>query len=328
MTRTFSSSSKKATLALPKTVFAEGEPIPVAYSTSGLSAQDPWLCIAKSIGGVDKYICWEYLKKNTSGVIDASIMTGFRQDDSLMNYVWLPVGEYRIYLIDNAYANLQNPDYWLHSDPIAISIVPTNNVGTTVTRTGSSYGSATLSVANNIFCQGTDVAIKYITNGLKAQSGVALEPWLAIAKTIKTGTGLFDYYTHWDYVGATESSSRAFNGSNGNSAQKEVESYKSLPEGSYKLYLVNGSNLQSGIQYTDEPVGINIAHAATFTAKLGDTSLLNTSKPYDINNLKKTVTVTEADVEKGYITVSFSFGSLKANSTYFFSVQDVALAKK
>ena len=86
--------------------------------------------------------------------------------------------------------------------------------------------------------------------------------------------------------------------------------------------------MQSCIQYTDEPVGINIAHAATFTAKLGDTSLLNTSKPYDINNLKKTVTVTEADVEKGYITVSFSFGSLKANSTYFFSVQDVALAKK
>ena len=45
-TRTFSSGSKKASLSLPKTVFKEGEPIPLAYSTSGLTVSgnnNPWL---------------------------------------------------------------------------------------------------------------------------------------------------------------------------------------------------------------------------------------------------------------------------------------------
>ena len=168
LTKIFTSGTKKVTLSLPKTVFKQGEPIPVAYTMSGLTSaaanQNPWLCIAKTVGGVDKYINWEYLEKNTSGIIDASLMTGVRQDNSVLDYVWLPVGEYTIYFIDDSYANLQNSNYWLHDSPIYISIVPDDNAGTTVTSKGSTYGSASISVKNNIFCQGEDIVINYIAN--------------------------------------------------------------------------------------------------------------------------------------------------------------------
>ena len=330
-TKTFSSGGKKATLSLPKTVFKEGEPIPVAYSTSGLSTANnnsPRLCISKNIGGVDKYICWEYVQKNSSGIVDASIMQGLRQDDSLLNYVWLPAGEYKIYFIDESYDHLQNPSYWLHDEPINISIVPENSVGTTVTRSGSTYGSASVSVANNIFCQGANIALTYTANNLVNQSGSSdAEPWLAISKTIQENTGFFDYYTHWDYTGTTETGNKAFNASNGNSAQTQVSGYKSLPVGSYKIYYVCGSNLQTGLEYV-EPIGINIAPAASLSAKLDSTSLLSTNSPYDISDVSNTVSVTDADVEKGYITVSFSFGSLSANTTYFLNVQNVSLVKQ
>ena len=330
-TEVFSSGSKQVTLSLPKTVFKEGEPIPVAYSTSGLTSkyeiQNPWLCIAKNINGVDKYVNWGYIEKNTSGIVDARLLPGVRQDESLLDYVWLPVGEYKIYFIDDSYANLQNPEYWLHDEPICISIVPEDNVGTTVTRSSSAYGNATISVANNIFCQGANVVFKYTANNLKNQSGgAATDPWLALAKTIKDGTGFYDYYTHWDYTNATDSATKEFNASNGNSAQTQVTSYKSLPVGSYKIYYVHGSNLQSCINYVD-PIGINIVNGATLKAKLGSTSLLNTNSPYDISAVKKDITVTEADVEKGYVTVSFSFASLQTNTTYFLNVQNVSLVK-
>ena len=329
LTRTFSSGSKKATLALPKTVFKEGEAIPVAYSTSGLDTSTtnrPWLCITKNIGGTDKYISYEYVDKNTSGVLDVSAMTGSKEDASLASYVWLPAGEYRLYFIDESYKNNRNKDYWLHDDPISISIVPESTVGTTVSRSGSTYGSATISVENNIFCQGASIAIKYVASGLTAPSGTA-KPWVAIAKTINEGTGFFDYYTHWAYTETTESGTKSFSASSVNSPQDKVASYKSLPEGSYKIYYVNGGNLQTGIEYT-EPIGINIAPAATLKASLGGTSILSTSNPYNISNVKKTVTVTDADLEAGYITVSFSFESLKTNTTYFLNVQDISFDKK
>ena len=331
-TEVYASGSKRVTLSLPKTVFKEGEPIPVAYSTSGLTSkyenQNPWLCIAKNVNGVDKYVNWDYIPKNTSGIVDARLLPGVRQDESLLDYVWLPVGEYKIYFIDDSYSNLQNPEYWLHDEPICISIVPENSVGTTVTRSSLDYGDASISVANNIFCQGANVVLKYTANNLKNQSGgAATEPWLAIAKTVKDGTGFYDYYTHWDYTKATETGTREFNASNGNSAQTQVNSYKSLPVGSYKIYYVHGSSLQSCINYV-EPIGINIVNGATLKAKLGSTSLLNTNSPYDISNVEKDITVTEADVEKGYVTVSFSFASLQSNTTYFLNVQNISLSNK
>ena len=328
-TRTFTSGSKKASISLPKTVFKVGEPIPVAYSTSGLSTANnngPWFCITKSIGGVDKYISYQYVTKNGSGVLDATLMTGNKEDNSVKDYVWLPAGEYKLYLIDDSYSNTRNKSYWLHDDPINISIVPETNVGTTVTSSGSKYGSASVSVKNNIFCQGADIVINYTTNNLTAPNGT-LQPWLAIAKTISKSTGFFDYYTHWDYIPATGSNTLKFNASSVNNPQSDVASYKSLPIGSYRIYCLNGSNLQSGTDYIDEPLGINIAPAATLGAKVGSTSILNTSSPYDISSVNKTVTVTDADVETGYITVSFNFGSLTANTTYFLNVQNVSLNK-
>lgn len=328
-TRTFTSGSKKASISLPKTVFKVGEPIPVAYSTSGLSTATnnaPWFCITKSIGGVDKYISYQYVTKNGSGLLDVTLMTGNKEDNSVANYVWLPAGEYRLYLIDDSYSNTRNKNYWLHDDPINISIVPDTNVGTTVTSSGSKYGSASVSVNNNIFCQGADVVINYTTNNLTAPNGT-LKPWIAVAKTVSKSTGFYDYYSHWDYILATGSNTLKFNASSVNNPQKEAENYKSLPIGSYRIYCLNGSNLQNGTDYLDEPIGINIAPAATLGAKVGSTSILNTNSPYDISSVNKTVTVTAADVEKGYITVSFNFGSLAANTTYFLNVQNVSLNK-
>lgn len=329
-TRTFSSGSKKASLSLPKTVFKEGEPIPLAYSTSGLTVSGnnaPWLCITKSVGGVDKYICWEYVKGNSSGILDATIMTGAREDNSVQDYVWFPAGEYKIYFIDDSYAHVRNSSYWLHSDPINISIVPDTTVGTTVKREGNMYGKASLSVANNIFCKGANIAMTYTANSLTAPGASKVEPWVALAKTVCQSTGLFDYYTHWVYTDTTASGNIAFTATNGNSPQNEVKDYKSLPLGSYKIYYVHGSNLQTGIEYV-EAIGINIAEAYTIKASVGSTSVLNTSNPYNINTVKKAITVTDADVAKGYITVSFDLSALAANTQYFLNVNSVSLAKK
>ena len=168
----------------------------------------------------------------------------------------------------------------------------------------------------------TKLALRYLLNDITLSNDE-----IAIAKTISKSTGFFDYYTHWDYIPATGSSSLKFNASSVNNPQADVASYKSLPIGSYRIYCLNGSNLQSGTDYIDEPIGINIAPAATLGAKVGSTSILSTSSPYDISSVNKTVTVTAADVETGYITVSFNFGSLAANTTYFLNVQNVSLNK-
>jgi hypothetical protein len=242
----------------------------------------------------------------------------------VLDYVWLPVGEYKIYFIDDAYANLQNSNYWLHDSPIYISIVPDDNAGTTVTSKGSTYGSASISVKNNIFCQGADIVITYLANNLTTPNG---DPWVAISKTIQQSTGLFDYYTHWAYTAKTDSGTVTYNKNTGNSPQDEVSSYKSLPIGGYKVHYVNGSNLISGINYV-EPIGINITNAATLKATIGSTSLLNSDTPYDINKVQKTINVTAADVEKGYVTVSFSFSSLNTNVDYYLNVQNVSLVKQ
>ena len=333
-TEVYASGSKRVTLSLPKTVFKEGEPIPVAYSTSGLTSkyenQDPWLCIAKNVNGVDKYVNWDYIPKNTSGIVDARLLPGVRQDDTLLNYVWLPVGEYKIYFIDDAYANLQNPEFWLHDDPICISIVPEDSVGTTVTRTGTAYGSASLTVANNIFVQGESVYIDFTANNLKTPYS-NYQPWVGISKTFDISGTMQDYYTHWDYTNTTQNGTFKFDSGTGNYAQGSVsvnvEAYRTLPEGSYKIHYVNGPTFQDCINYV-EPIGINIVNGATLKAKLGSTSLLNTNSPYDISAVKKDITVTEADVEKGYVTVSFSFASLQTNTTYFLNVQNISLSNK
>ena len=56
LTRTYTSGSKTASLALPKTVFQVGEPIPVMYASSGLDSSvdaRPWIAITKNVGGLD-----------------------------------------------------------------------------------------------------------------------------------------------------------------------------------------------------------------------------------------------------------------------------------
>ena len=324
-TTTFTSGSKKATLSLPKTVFTESEPIPVAYSTSGLSTANnngPWICVTKNVGGVDKYISYEYIKKNESGIVDITAMTGSRQDDSILDYIWLDPGEYKIYLIDDSYYTITNKDYWLHNDPINISIVPDGTEKTTVVRSSTAHGSASISVSNNIFCQGAPVKFNYTASGLATPKG---DPWVCLSKNIVTSTGVFDYYTHWDYT--NENPSREFTASNGNNPQEQVQSYKSLPVGSYKIHYISGSNLQNCIEYA-EPIGINIAPAASLGAKLGGTSIWSTSNPYDIASVKQAVTVTEADVAKGYITVEFDLSSLSADTLYYLNIQNVSMAQK
>ena len=312
---------------MPKTVFTEGKSIPVAYSTSGLSTANnnaPWICITKNVGGVDKYISWQYINKNGSGIVDIIAMTGTRQDDTVIDYIWLDPGEYKIYLIDDSYSYLTDKNYWLHNDPINISIVPDGTEKTTVVRKGTAHGDATISVSNNIFCQGAPIKFNYTASGLETPSG---DPWLCLSKNIVTNTGVFDYYTHWVYTSTNANSSIEFNASNGNSAQDQVTSYKSLPVGSYKIHYVNGSNLQDCIEYV-EPIGINIAPAASIGAKLGGASIWSTSNPYDIASVKQAVTVTEADVAKGYITVEFDLSSLSANTLYYLNIQNVSMAQK
>ena len=251
-------------------------------------------------------------------------MTGTREDDSVLEYIWLEPGEYKIYLIDDSYSGLTNKNYWLHNDPINISIVPNGTEKTTVVRSSTAHGSASISVSNNIFCQGAPIKFNYTASGLETPSG---KPWVCLSKNIVTSTGVFDYYTHWDYTLTDENSNREFTASNGNKAQDQVTSYKSLPVGSYKIHYINGSNLQKCIEYV-EPIGINIAPAASIGAKLGGASIWNTSNPYDITSVKQAVTVTEADVAKGYITVEFDLSSLSANTLYYLNIQNVSMAQK
>ena len=320
LTRTFSKSGKTATLAVPKTVFTVGEPIPVYYSTSGIStssSNDPWIGVTKSIGGVDKYIAWQTTPKNTSGVIDLTVMPGLREDNSVLDYVHLPAGEYKIYFVDEN-AHQSNTTYWLHDEPINISIVNGDGNGTTVTRSGAMNGNASISVSNTTFCVGGPVKVDYTANNLTVL--VSDDPWLAIGKRI----GANDYYSHWAYTARTESSSKTFAPSNTNSPQADAAAYKSLPSGSYTIYYIDGSNINSGAFYT-EPIGINIAPKYTVGATLGSTQLMSAEDPYALTSVSKKITVTDADVAKGYITVSFDLTSLPANTQYYFNVKNVSL---
>jgi hypothetical protein len=320
LTRTFSKNGKKATLAVPKTVFTVGEPIPVYYSTSGISTSStnhPWIGITKNVGSVDKYIAWQTTPKNTSGVIDLTVMPGGREDNSVLNYVHLPAGEYKIYFVDEN-ANQSNSNYWLHDEPINISIVNSDGNGTTVTRSGAMNGNASISVSNTTFCVGGPVKVDYTANNLTVLSSD--NPWLAIGKRI----GANDYYSHWAYTARTESGSKTFTSADTNNPQTNASAYRTFPSGSYTIYYLDGSNINSGAFYT-EPIGINIAPKYTVGAKLGTTQLMSAEDPYALTSVSKKITVTDADVAKGYITVSFDLTSLPANTQYYFNVKNVSL---
>ena len=118
-----------------------------------------------------------------------------------------------------------------------------------------------------------------------------------------------------------------FDSTSGNYPQDEVKQYLSLPEGSYKIHYVNGSDLQNCVNYV-EPIGINIAPKATLNASVNGTTLLTTNNPYNITSVNRTITVTEEDAANGYVTVSFTFGSLKAGIDYFLTVNNVSLVKQ
>jgi hypothetical protein len=140
-----------------------------------------------------------------------------------------------------------------------------------------------------------------------------------------------DYYTHWYYTNTTQSGTFRFDKDSGNYAQGgvsvNVEAYRTLPEGSYKIHYVNGPTFQDCINYV-EPIGINVAPMGTLKASVGGTSVLNTDDCYDNQYVNSTISVTETDVKNGYVTVSFSFDSLKANTNYYLTVNNVSLVKQ
>ena len=332
LTRTYTSGSKTASLALPKTVFQVGEPIPVMYASSGLDSSvdaRPWIAITKNVGGLDKYVNWEYVEANYSYALNAAAMTGQREDNTVKSYVNLPAGEYKIYFIAGGAANTRDKNYWLLNEPINISIVPKGSTGTKITRSGTAYGSASLTVGNNIFRQGESIYASFTASNLKTPYS-SYQPWIGMSKTFVESSGMNDYYTHWYYTKTTDSGSCRFDKNSGNYAQGgvsvNVEAYRTLPEGSYKIHYVNGPSFQDCVNYV-EPIGINIAPVVTLNASVGGTSVLSTDDSYDYQTVNKTINVTESDVARGYITVSFSFGSLKANTNYYLTVNSVSLTK-
>jgi hypothetical protein len=332
LTRSFTSGSRTASLSLPKTVFKEGEPIPVLYSSSGLGASTtrPWIGITKNVGGLDKYISWEYVEANYTSILNAAAMTGQREDDSVASYVNLPAGEYKLHFITAGGMDTRKSSNWLIGEPINISIVGKNSIGTTVTRSGSTYGNASLTVKNNIFVQGESVLVDFIANGLKINYA-EYSPWVGISKTFEVNNAFYDYYTHWYYTETTQSGTFAFRHDTGNYAQGSVpvnvEAYRTLPAGSYKIHYVNGPSFLNCSSYL-EAIGINVAPLATLNASISGSSVLNTSDPYDIQSVSEAITVTDEDIAKGYVTLSFCFGALSSNTNYFLSVNDVSLIKQ
>ena len=333
LTRVTTSGTKTVSLALPKTVFQVGEPITVVYRTSGFTIATtlPWLAITKNVNGLDKYVYWEYVEWNYTNAFNVRAMTGQREDDTVKSYVGLPAGEYKLYFISPGTANTRDTSHWLLDEPINISIVPKGSVGTTVTRNGTAYGNASLSIANNIFVNGESVYVNFVANNLNTTAYPSYQPWVAISKTFAVNSGLYDYYTHWYYTETTHTGAFRFDSTSGNYPQGgvsvNVEPYRILPEGSYKIHYVNGSDLQSCVNYV-EPIGINVAPMVTLNASVGGVSVLSTDDSYDYQTVNKTINVTEADVAKGYVTVSFSFESLKANTNYYLTVNSVSLVKQ
>ena len=333
LTRTYTSGSKTASLALPKTVFQVGEPIPVMYASSGLDSSvdaRPWIAITKNVGGLDKYVNWEYVEANYSYALNAAAMTGQREDNTVKSYVNLPAGEYKIYFIAGGAANTRDKSYWLLNEPINISIVAKGSTGTKITRSGTTYGSASLTVGNNIFRQGESIYATIVASNLKTPYS-SYQPWIGMSKTFVVGSSMNDYYTHWYYTNTTHDGTFRFDSASGNYAQGgvsvDVEAYRSLPEGSYKIHYVNGPTFQDCVNYV-EPIGINIAPVVTLNASVGGASVLNTNDTYDYQYVNTTINVTETDVTNGYVTVSFSFGSLKANTNYYLTVNNVSLVKQ
>lgn len=332
-TRTYTSGTKTASLALPKTVFQVGEPIPVMYASSGLDSSvdaRPWIAITKNVGGLDKYVNWEYVEANYSYALNAAAMTGQREDNTVKSYVNLPAGEYKIHFIAGGAANTRDKTYWLLSEPINISIVAKGSTGTKVTRSGTAYGSASLTVGNNIFRQGESIYVSFTASGLQTPYS-NYQPWVGVSKTFDINGTMQDYYTHWYYTDTTQSGTFKFDSGTGNYAQGgvsvDVEQYRTLPEGSYKIHYANGSHLQSCVSYV-EPIGINVAPMVTLKASVGGTSVLNSDDCYDNQYVNSTISVTEADAANGYVTVKFTFVSLKASTNYYLTVDNVSLVKQ
>ena len=312
--------NKTASISLPKTVFVENEPIPVSYSTSGLSSTDklPWICITKNINGKDMYVAWTYVQKNAAGTINLREAEGGRQnmDNTLLPYVYLPAGDYKIYFVDENEA-LTTKAMHLLDEPISIYIMPENSKGTTVKSSGTAHGNASISLPTNTFIKGNPIPITYTAENLQS------DPWLAIGKHI----GDADYYTHWAYTEGNPSGTLSFNATNGNSAQPEATQYKALNPGNYAAYYLYGADLTKGTHYLEQ-IGFNITDSRNFGAKIGSKSILSTSDPYSISEISKTVEVTEADVEKGYITITFDFSAFEGSTYYYFNLQNFNMEKK
>lgn len=258
---------------------------------------------------------WQYVNDNTSGVIDLRTMTGASQA-GVESYRSLPEGEYKIYFIDEN-SGLNDTANWLISEPINISVVATP--GTSVTRSSSAYGNASMTVANNIMCEGGTLRVDYSASALVTFSSTK-KPWIAMGKRL---SGV-NYYTHWAYTERNETSYKAFSPRSAYSSQGGAGEYKALKSGSYSLYYLFGDTIDTGYFYV-EPIGINVAPSYTIGARVGGASIMNAADPYNIPTVSANVTVTDADVARGYITVSFDLSSLPANSHFYFNVNNVSL---
>ena len=233
--RTYSS-IYAASMSVPKTYFAVGEKIPVTYSYNPpIYTNKAYIYIAtmgKDDGSVkDSYIRWFTIDKtiNPSGTVDLRNATGASQNKYAEDLRNLPAGEYKIwfmcdkYWVSDSSAN-KVPYYssWSVTDPISIKIIDPEAPDYSLAYKSWIDASAMYSyikLEKNVFNQGEDIKMAFngLTNNMYAFLVDSAGQIVGSTKTSASEKTKAAQLNSW-------------------SSFYEMDGFKSLTPGKYKLY--------------------------------------------------------------------------------------------
>ena len=334
------SSCPNAYLSVPKTVFLEGETIPVSYSAKGSvneKSNGPWIGIAATdANGIDRHVNWIYVDRESEGTVYLSANTVSTPEDNVAALVDLPAGNYKIYLREDS-ANIT--DFTNGSDlrwrakdmvePIDITIIDPEDPDYSMTNSFK-YGGGT---GYNVEINGS---VK-LPNGTTYYVGDEIPFEVSGATHITAGTNNEQGGSTWVYLAKDTTTTYTANDRPyyawANSSAPGSISTVGLTPGNYVLYYLvgDGYNLKSagyynGWQMASIEITLLPAAAKLTAGKEGGSATTLTMKDYSTYQLSG-ITVTEEDVKRGYVVVDLSFADLSASKKYFFVADSLTVTE-
>ena len=342
-----------AYMSVPKTVYTVGEPIHVSYSTAGSvcgSDQDPWIGITRSIDGRDVLVGYTYVHANEVGA--TTIKAGMDGCEEAANmFKDLPAGNYKIYFRDcssniyrddssNSAINDNMGDDWPEyniTDPISITIINNNRSNKTPYKTTYYYDDVEYTISNVQYEESGSISLEktvfYVGDEIKVTTSdlaTAKPIWLALCEPNSS-----DYivYTWPNAIADNESKPLKTTNISKGGHTNATGTYNIAP-GNYQLVYLQGSSISEArkvgsvmavIDITVLPAEAKPDIQGNSSAKLGleynGTTWYNDIAAYPYSRNPLTLTLTQTDIDNGYVLFDFNLTGLMKNTKIVYSAE-------